>query len=453
MTKAGVEEATIRYRIARGLVRIWLGLFFPKTRLLNGEVLPPSGAAMLAVNHPASFRDLLILTAAFERPLCGLVSRKLLRGFWRRLFAWCLGTISFEVNEIGRRSALDAACVVLDRQGALVVFAETARVGPGAVADFWDHVATIALEAHSRRSDSPDLGIFPVHFFYPAAQFEVSEILIHVDRALHARELIPPEATRHGEGANKLVPALAEACRHNVFGLEAHGLRQFLSELEEVLRGDLEEEWGARRRWKQKVDGFELSGFFKEWVEQLNGLQPANLVGLRTRLRSYREARRRCLLRQAEVECGGAWVKSWIRRVAVWVETGLGFPVAAYGLANHLLAGLSVLEFEKLNLVSGLSRTGKWSVRAIALLVWYALQIALSASWFGRATAGAYALTLPLSGAYLWRYTRLLRRTRLAFLRARSPRQASRLHRMRKEFIQELEKARNVYVEMLGLAH
>jgi len=94
---------------------------------------------------------------------------------------------------------------------------------------------------------------------------------------------------------------------------------------------------------------------------------------------------------------------------AAWVETVLGFPVALYGLINHLPA-LVILS------VSGLFRKSprkdpkvEWLQRIFAVLSSYTLQIFVVNFWWGRAVAGAYALTLPVSGAYLWRYRWLIR--------------------------------------------
>jgi hypothetical protein len=54
-------------------------------------------------------------------------------------------------------------------------------------------------------------------------------------------------------------------------------------------------------------------------------------------------------------------------------------------------------------------RTEIWLARAFVVIVCYAAQIALVNSAFGRAAAGYYALTLPMSGAYLFRYGWLLK--------------------------------------------
>jgi len=58
-----------------------------------------------------------------------------------------------------------------------------------------------------------------------------------------------------------------------------------------------------------------------------------------------------------------------------------------------------------------------WLGRAAVVLGCYAGQIALVNSVFGRAGAGYYALTLPVSGAYLFRYRWLLQqRASVSFL-------------------------------------
>jgi len=94
-----------------------------------------------------------------------------------------------------------------------------------------------------------------------------------------------------------------------------------------------------------------------------------------------------------------------------------------------------------------------WLLRALVVLGCYIVQVALCAKWWGRAAAGYYTLTLPVSGAFLWRYHWVLKaRTRLLYLALRLPRQAEKLRRMRRAFLDELNRVRDAYVEALGVA-
>ena len=440
------------YRFVRGLVRIWFDLVFRKIRLLRGDTIPVSGAMILAVSHPASFLDALILVAALERQVRCLLDRNLLRGYWRGRLAQWLGIISHEPEGTGRATALQVAREALAQREAVVVFAEYQAVKSGNLAPVGLAAATLAVEAESQRAGQLGLSLFPVHMFLPVGRSQSSELVIHVDSPLFPKEFL--SAGTGDLPVRRLAAALEEALEENAFRLQPGDLRQFLTDLEEVLRVDLEDEWAARPRSKQKVEGFKLSEFVAEWIEQLNFLNPGRLVALRDDLDAYREERRRWSLRQAEIEAGGTWLQSPVRCIWYWLESVVGLPIAAYGLVNHLLAGVLLFWAGLLKKESERDRTLEWVLRALIVVGCYAAQVFLCAYWLGRATAGYYALTLPLSGAFLWRYEWLLwARTRLLILAARLRQEAQKLRRQRKRFVEDLNQARDAYAETLGIPH
>ncbi len=444
-----VDPGPRRYRFFRGLIRIWFVLIFRRIRVLHAEVLPDFGAAMLVTSHPASFLDALILAAAFERPMHCLVDRSLLPGPLRGLFAWGLSMIPYEPEGEGWRSALRACCDALARRAVVVAFAEHPLMNGGDPPRLALTAATIALEAESRHSGQLGLTIFPLHLFSPVAPSQSSEVLIHVDAAL-----FPQEFSRGGDlpgRALALATALDRVCRENPFRLESRVFEQFLADLEEVLRSALEENWSSRPNWGQKVEGLKLSQFVAELADRLNHHRPERLAALCEFLDAYRQAHRRCSLAQLEVDAAGGWLKSPARRMWVWIESAAGLPVACYGLINHFLIGLV---FFWSGLFEWPNQTAQWLPRALVMLGWYAIQIFSCSKWLGRSAAGVYALSLPFSGAYLWRYRWLLRyRTRLLLMSVRIHLQAAHLKGMRKDLLGELNAARDAYAEALGVPH
>lgn len=440
------------YRILRGLVRLWISLFFRKMRPLEADYVPETGPALFVVSHPASFLDAVLLVAAFDRQLHCLMDRGLLRGTGQKLLAWGVGMIPYEREGDAWRRAVETACNVLGNSGAVAVFAELQAGETKEASRFAPTAATLALEAESRNGNQLDLMVVPVHLFLPVARLHTSELLVYIDRRILPQAYLL-EGKNLQERRRALSTALEEAGRQNVFRLQPEDVRIFLADLEEVLLADLQEDFASRSNWKQKVEGFKLSGFAVEWADQLNFLHPGRLVALRESLNEYREARRRASLKQLEVETAGAWVKSSWRRAVVWAETLVGFPVAWYGLVNHLLAGLFLYAAGALKKQTDLEGAALWIFRAVVVLACYAAQILLCAHFLGRAPAGYYALSLPISGLYLWRYGWLIRhRTRLLFLRVFIPRDVSKLSEMRKEFVKELNAARDAYVQALGIA-
>lgn len=442
------------YRFCRALVRIWFALSFHKIRLLHGEELSGSAPAIFAVSHPESFLDALILVAAFDRQVHCLVERKRLRGPLARLLARGLSIIPWEPGDTNWAPVVEACTSALAKGNAVVIFAQPHGSQPGEPAELAVNAASLALEAEARHSGQLGLVLSPVHMFLPVVRSQSSELLIYIDAPLFPRDYEVTEGGDFSRQVNKLAGVVERRYRQNAFRLQPEDLKQFASHLEEVLRVELAEDWALRPNWKQNLEEFQLSGFAVEWAEQLNYLNPGRLVALRESVDAWRQARRRCALQQLEVETTGKWINSPMRRVAVWLETLVGLGVALYGLANHLLILLLLYFTGSLKKESGRDPTVNWLIRGMVVLGCYAGQSLLVALLSSRATAGYYAPTLPLSGLYVWRYLWLLpHRTRPAFQALSLPMQASKVRRMRREFIEDFNEALAVHVEALGLPH
>lgn len=437
----------LAYRFLRRLVKIWFAVFFRKIRLLGAERLPASAPALVAVGHPASYRDALLLLAALERRVCCFVPSRVLTSGWQRIFGRALGMIPYRREGEAWRSGLKAGAETLAAGGTIAAFADleggSKEPGKRALA-----AAAVALEAEAR-NPALEIAIYPGHLFLPVSRSAAGELLIHIDAPL-ARGSV-------GRGAMALGRRIEEAWQENAFRIQPEEFRQFLADLEELLRAALEDDWASRRNWKQQAEGFELSRFVVEWTEQANSLDPGRLVALRAALDDYREKRRRWSLRSFAMETGGDWIASRWRRMLAWAETALGLPVALYGLVQNLLAGILLSAFglfKKPDDPAGAGAAMLWTLRALVVALSYAVQISICDRVLGREAAGIYAPSLPLSGAYLWRYRWLLRhRTRNALAAILGPPQAAKLRQRRRRLIADLQKDLNTYADALGVAH
>ena len=441
------------YRFVRRLLRLWFTLCFPKIRLLGAEAPPASGPLVFVVNHPASFLDALILVVTFEHEIDCLVRVDLLRGFVRGFIARGLGMIAYEEEGTVEQSALDACRERLARGRAVVTFAQPEARKAAEPPVFALRAATLALGAESLHSGEPGLRLFPVHLFLPVAPSQSTELLIYVEAPLLASDYLGRGDEQLTRRARVFAEALDRVCRQNAFRIQPPEFTRLLSDVEGVLRADLEADWASRPNWKQTTQDFKLSRFVEDSAEQLNALHPGRLVALRESLDRYRAIERGTALRQLEVGLAGSWLKSPLRWLGAWVESVLGFPVACYGLVNHIPIGLILLATGLVKRSSKRPATSVWATRLLVVGGCYALEVAFSAHHFGRAAAGYYAASLPFSGAYVWRYAWLLRhRTRLLFFAACLRGQTRKLGRLRKRFIEELNEVRDTYARVPGVA-
>lgn len=442
----------IRYRVFRTLIRLQIALSFKKMRVLAPEPMPAAGALLVALNHPPDCSSAITLVAALERRVHCLLSRESLRGVWRRLLGWGLGMIAYDAGDEAERRAAGAAREILGGGEAVAIFLETHSAVEGEGRDLFRRVATPALETEARGVAERGLAVIPVHLFVPPEPLKAEETLVYIARALEPAR-VPTDGKTPIEHARILWETLREACSKNVFRLQPEDLVILLAGLEEVLRADLEEDWAARTNWKQNVEGFELSGFVKKWANQVNFSCPAELVALGELLNEYREQRRSTALRCFEVDSAGAWVNSFWRSAAVWFESVVGFPIALYGSLNHLLVLLVLHAAGVLRKEASVERAGKWITFGLAVGFWYVIQILACEHWLGRALTGYYALSLPISGAYAYRYFSFVRHgARTLWLRIWGRRDNRKLRRCRKRLVRELEIACGVSLEAAGFS-
>ena len=439
------HDVPAAYRLMRTVIRFGLRLFFPRLRLLNRERLTQPGPAIIVIAHPRALPAALLLISALDRHVRCLLPSSEFRGLFRKLAAWALGIQAFDFTSEEQDSWLNTCLNVLANQGVIALFAGRASQDGSHCAPVAGFAARLSVEATLRGQNHIQPTIYPVHWFFGRGR-RGPESLVCVDSPILAQDFLPKVGEDLAAASLNLVETVQASMAANIFGLAEPELEHFNQELEGLLRAHLKEQWSQKPDWKQRPEDLHLSSFARKWVAEQNRMDPARLVELRESLDAYREAHRQCSMEELIVETSGPWQASKPRVAAAWFETVLGFPIALYGLVNHLPA-LIVLSASKL-LRNSPRRDPKveWLLRIFTVLSSYTLQVFVVHFWWGRAAAGYYALTLPVSGAYLWRYHWLSRRrAHVLFRKALHPTRSARVARVMEDilgrFNRELERS------------
>ncbi len=433
------------YRLTRAILRLGVWLFFPGLRLLNREKLERPGPAILIVTHPRSLRVALLLITSLDRPVRCLVPAGQMKSTFERLAGWALGMQVFESLSGAQESLLNSCLSVLSNRGIIALFDAPFQQDGGPRAPVADFAARLALEAVLPGPGQVEPGLYPVHW-YLSAERRRPERLVYIEGPIQASHFIPKVGEDAAEASLHLAEAIQKAIGANIFGLAEVELEHFRRELEDFSREHLQVQWSRRPNWKQQPEELHLSSIATRWLAEQNCTDPARLAELRASLDAYREERRRFSMRQFIVEFSGGWQTSIRRVAAAWIETVLGFPVTVYGLLNHLPAAIILSTTGFLKSSPKRDPKAEWLVRILVVLSFYTIQILLVHIWWGRAGAGYYALTLPVSGAYLWRYRWLWRhRTHVLLFKAQHSAGSARLARRREKildrFTRELERS------------
>jgi hypothetical protein len=426
------------------LLRAWFALTRRRVRLLHAGDMTAEGPAVFAVSHVAGFLPALALLAAMERPVCCLLPRASVRGVLARFLARHLGIIFHDGDRLAAEETLRTAINVLASDGALVVFADQTPSGQVPSRGLASTAAALVLRAEQQHVGRR-VAVHPVHLFLTETLAEAREILIHVDTAMERPAESPAPPSRDAE-VQALAAKLDLRFQENAFQLRPAYLEYFLGDLEEVLRTALREEWVSRPEWKQDTEGFVLSRLASEWIRQTNYVNPGRMVALRKSLDDYRLLQRQCALRELQIAGADSPIDSGWRQAVVWLEMLLGLPFALYGLLNHLAIIAVLFVAGSFKRGSTRERSTEWIIRAGVTLGLYALQIYLVAHARGRAAAGYYAPTLPVSGAYLWRYVELLRpKARLMLISLTIPGLTRKIQRLRRAIVGELDQTLKAY--------
>ncbi len=434
--------------LAQRLARLWVGSSHGKLRLLRAESIPLTGPVLLVLNSAPSFMHVAAVSGALERPVRFVLPEGECRGFWPRRLAGPLGVILHGSSPTDQAAVRAAASRALAAGEAVAVFAqpETARsesLSPSCVV-----AAKLVLDVGSSRAGSPGAMIIPLHVLGLNEGAKSGDILLTAGSPLSARSYLGGASAE--SSLRTLAGELEYGLAENPYRLEERDIRFFLADLEKTLRSELEDDWASRLNWKQKTEGFEISRLIIEWAEQVNTLDPARLIGLRVELENYREQLRQWSLAKAEAEMAGEWLKLGASRARYWIEAIVEAPVALYGLISHVIPLALFAPGSFLRRLANTDSGHAWLLRVLVLLGSYIVQVSFCARWWGRAAAGYYALTLPISGLVLWRFARLARtRIRLLLLAQNLPRRAEKLRRLRRRFIEHLNQARDEYADTM----
>lgn len=434
------------YRLWRGIARWGVRLLFPSVRVLQGASLAEPGATLLVANYPESFLGALLLIASMDRPILCLFSSQSLRGPFRKLLGRGLGIIPIDLAARAQGPTPNSLTDALKNWGSAAIFAGQSVEGcrpPGITL-----AAQFASEAAKRKIP---LALFLLQALVPQ-EARKQGLMIYVVGPIRNAFAAAEPAEDPEELAGQLADTLEKTLEKNVFALEPVEIKRFLRDLEEIAREDLEEQWSEVENWKQHAGDLRLSGLVERWITRQNQINPGRLVALRRLAEDYREKRRRASLGRFRIETAGPWRKSGLRAAAACFESLLGLPVALYGFVNHFAAGVILY-------MAGLARKSskrdpkvEWLLRAFVVLGCYIVQVWLFDMWLGRPAAGYYALSLPLAGAYLWRYLWLAKnRSRLLLLSITMPGRSSRLRRTRKNLLGRLEREIAIYAQSLGM--
>lgn len=443
------------YRLARGVVKAALYVFYRRIEVWGREHIPESGPVIFAANHPNASVDPLLIAAFPHRVIhyCArapLFDRPLVGFFLRQTGAIPLYRKRDDPSLLEKNLESFERCYdALGRGEAIGIFPEGVSYTGLKLEPVKTGTARIVLEAEARHDFSLGLRIVPVGLNFRDGYAFQGEVFVLFGEpidpapyfALYRRE--PHEAVR------RLTNALRRHLEALTVNVRETSEETFLAELDAVY-AELEPAGPSLREEFQRQKHLLAACAFFDQTE------PLRARALRRGVHGYARLVRLAGLR------GDALARSYSRLELLKTLAGdalgllAGLPIAAWGAVNNYLPYLvprwiarrttsDVLQWARLKMTAGF----------LVFAVFYAVQTAVVARWWNGGVALLYLASLAPAGFFTLRYgdwlTRSATDARALWLALARRHLLRELRRRRNNLLEQLQQCRQRYLESRGL--
>jgi len=411
----------IVYRIRRALGRLALRWFYRDIEVVGMERIPEHGPALLASNHPNALVDALVIGCTLQRPVTLTAKATLLENPVTRALLHAAGVVplrraSDATRADGKRvldpsrnsEAFQAVLDVLEDGGIVLLFPEGKSHSDPTLAPLKTGLARIATMARSERQLS-GLPIIPIGLTFERKWEPRSRVLMRVGTPIPSDALLPNGSEAVTELTQRVDAGLREVTLNFVSTEEERRVLSISTLLAEVL----DEFRPLGTPDPPLADSVRVAQRIATIVPRLAG---ETAVELRVEAFLERAASFDALRKQNDVAASdvqmntslssGVWFA--VRELAIAAVVG---PLALWGRVNHWLP----LRFAQIVALRTSRTPDEPATNTIVaglvfVLTFYAAQISVIAWWLGWVAAVAYAISLPLSATWDFRYADRVRR-------------------------------------------
>jgi glycerol-3-phosphate O-acyltransferase / dihydroxyacetone phosphate acyltransferase len=466
----GREPTGPLYAAVRAAGRFWIWFFFKAVDVRHVDRIPPAGPVLLCINHPNNLIDSLLVACALNRKVHFLATAALFRNPLGARFLLACGAIPVYrkqdvpapgdgVGVVGAERNVDAftACFrTLGAGGLIGIYPEGTTHAEPRVQRIKTGAARIALEYEARRasgeaSGGEPLALVPVGLTFEARKSFRGRVLVAFGEPVP----LAPYSAEYADNPLKAVDALTTsvqvAMEAQVVNVRRLDWAALIRAVEDLYRGELVRELHEERGLAlRQIDTIRLSRAIAEAAQHFAEREPERVEALWQRIQGYRGLLWEYHVRDEAVRARLARPRLGARlQHGSWA--GLGFPLFLYGATvNGLPYFVPRLISHRYARKETDYATTRLLASVVAIPLFWGLETWLVWHVAGALWALAFALSLPLSGLFAYRYLGGLGRLRgqirfgtMALLRRQA---ASRLLDARREVIADLERAKNDYL-------
>jgi glycerol-3-phosphate O-acyltransferase/dihydroxyacetone phosphate acyltransferase len=411
----------IAYRLLRALGRLALQWFYREIEVVGIERLPVEGPVLLASNHPNALVDALVVGCTLSRPVVLTAKATLLENPLTRMLLRTAGVVPLrrvsdavrpggdgKLNPARNADAFATVLDVLEAGGVVLLFPEGKSHSDPALAPLKTGLARIATMARVERG-LVSVPIIPIGLTFEQKWEPRSRVLMHLGPPIMvgAGDHEPNDVatlTRRVDAALRAVTlnfrSTEEAYR--VLSISTI-IAELLDEFRPLHRPDppLENQVRVAHR---------IAGI----IPRLSGIDPdvrPRIERFLARLANFERVIEANGITASDVQMSsGATAGVWfvIREVLIAAVAG---PFALWGRINHwvplrIARSLAL----KMSRTQDEPATNTIVAGLVLVLAFYVSQVSIVAWWLGWAVAMLYAVSLPLSATWDFRYADRLQR-------------------------------------------
>ncbi len=412
----------IAYRVLRAIGRLALRWFYREIEVVGLERLPDHGPVLLASNHPNALVDALVIGCTLRRPVTLTAKATLLNNPITRVLLRVTGVVPLQrasdaqsgagtraLNPSRNVDAFAAVLDVLERGGIVLLFPEGKSHSDPALAPLKTGLARIAMMARNDRQLAR-LPIIPVGLTFERKWEPRSRVLMHLGESLGVDENSPNDST----AVAALTQRLDVGLRQVTLNFRSTNEERHVLSLSTLLAEVLDEFRPLGAPDPPLADSVRVAQRLVTIAPTLATIDPAvapRVEQFLSRFAEFDTLTRGNGIAASDVQMStalrpGVWFL--LRESLIALVAG---PLALWGRVNHRLPLSIARAFGlKTSRTPDEPATNTIVAGLVSVLTFYVAQVWLVAWWLGGIVASAYAVSLPLSATWDFRYADRVRR-------------------------------------------
>jgi 1-acyl-sn-glycerol-3-phosphate acyltransferase len=445
----------IAYHILRGFGRLALRWFYRDVEVVGIERLPATGPVLLASNHPNALVDALVIGCTLRRPvtltakatlLDNPITRRVLRAAGvvplRRASDDAHNGASGILDPSRNANAFTAVLDVLEQGGIVLVFPEGKSHSDPELAPLKTGLARMALMARDERRLT--VPIVPVGLTFERKWEPRSRVLMYVGKPVSADAVAP-----NADAATGLTNRVNAGLREVTLNFPTLDDARRVLAVSTTLTGVLDVFRPLRAPDPPLAESVRVAQRINAIAPRLPELEPTVAVRVQRfleRFAEFEQAIQENAIAASDVQMDtGVGAGTWfvIRELLIGAVAG---PLALWGRANHWLP-VRIARWLALRRSHTPDEPAMNTIVAglILVLIFYSAQTILVGWMFGWITTLAYAISLPISATWDFRYADRLHR---AVARVRTYVRFRRDRRLHDHLLSELAWLRADVIEL-----